>query len=207
MEEEKTVDDECSKEGFDVKLIDVNRTCKVTKGGQVVKYTAMLACGNYHGIVGFAKGPAVPIALQKTSYKKTKVYLWHAPTTTGMKAGRTIQTILHLAGFKNVKSKVVGSRNPQNTPSRIAPSTVGFGGITITDVKITNSENQSSKQPNHVLSNHSSALLLLTNQSQTTSTRSVGSLPRSSLQGRFYMVLHFINLFQDRSSTHGVATY
>ncbi|KAK4797304.1 hypothetical protein SAY86_029630 [Trapa natans] len=130
------------RKGFDVKLIDVNRTCKVTKGGQVIKYTAMLACGNYHGVVGFAKakGPAVPIALQKayekcfqnlhyverheehtiahavqTSYKKTKVYLWPASTRTGMKAGRTVQTILNLAGFKNVKSKVVGSRNPHNT--------------------------------------------------------------------------------------------
>ncbi|PON98204.1 Ribosomal protein [Trema orientale] len=130
------------RKGFDVKLIDVNRTCKVTKGGQVVKYAAILACGNYHGVVGYAKakGPAVPIALQKayekcfqnlhyierheehtiahavqTSYKKTKVYLWPAPTRTGMKAGRTVQTILNLAGFKNVKSKVVGSRNPHNT--------------------------------------------------------------------------------------------
>ncbi|XP_022744525.1 uncharacterized protein LOC111295335 [Durio zibethinus] len=130
------------RKGFDVKLIDVNRTCKVTKGGQVVKYTALLACGNYHGVVGYAKAkaPAVPIALQKayekcfqnlhyierheehtiahaiqTSYKKTKVYLWPAPTTTGMTAGRTVQTILSLAGFKNIKSKVVGSRNPHNT--------------------------------------------------------------------------------------------
>ncbi|KAF7836956.1 putative 37S ribosomal protein S5, mitochondrial [Senna tora] len=130
------------RKGFDVKMIDVNRTCKVTKGGQVVKYTAMLACGNYQGVVGFAKakGPAIPIALQKayekcfqnlhyverheehtiahavqTNYKKTKVYLWPAPTRTGMKAGRIVQTILHLAGFKNVKSKVVGSRNPHNT--------------------------------------------------------------------------------------------
>ncbi|PRQ44761.1 putative ribosomal protein S5 [Rosa chinensis] len=92
--------------GFDIRLIDVNRTCKVTKGGQVVKYTAILVCGNYHGVVGYAKakGPAVPIALQKayekcfqnlhhverheehtiahaiqTTYKKTKVYLWPAP--------------------------------------------------------------------------------------------------------------------------------
>ncbi|XP_043704335.1 uncharacterized protein LOC122654342 [Telopea speciosissima] len=130
------------RKGFDVKLIDVNRTCKVTKGGQVVKYTAMLACGNYHGVVGFAKakGPAVPIALQKayekcfqnlhyveryeehtiahavqTKYKKTKIYLWPAPTRTGMKASRTVETILNLAGFKNVKSKVIGSRNPHNT--------------------------------------------------------------------------------------------
>ncbi|KAK2977237.1 hypothetical protein RJ640_028442 [Escallonia rubra] len=166
------------RKGFDVKLINVNRTCKVTKGGQVIKYTAMLACGNYHGVVGFAKakGPAVPIALQKrgrahvaicvhylallvvlvlsspvlkiaygwlvqqayekcfqnlhyverheehtiahavqTTYKKTKVYLWPAKTQTGMKAGRTVQTILNLAGFKNVKTKVIGSRNPHNT--------------------------------------------------------------------------------------------
>ncbi|KAJ0829089.1 putative ribosomal protein S5 [Helianthus annuus] len=130
------------RKGFDVKLIDVNRTCKVTKGGQLVKYTIMVACGNYHGVIGFAKakGPAVPTACQKahekcfqnlhyverhedhttahaiqTSYKKTKVYLWPDPTQGGMKAGRTVQTILNLAGFKNVKSKVVGSRNPHNT--------------------------------------------------------------------------------------------
>ncbi|XP_061339345.1 small ribosomal subunit protein uS5m isoform X2 [Gastrolobium bilobum] len=130
------------RKGFDVTLIDMNRTCKVTKGGQVVKYTAIMACGNFNGVVGYAKakGPAVPVALQKayekcfqnlhyverheehtiahavqTSYKKTKVYLWPAPTTTGMKAGRIVQIILHLAGFKNVKSKVVGSRNPHNT--------------------------------------------------------------------------------------------
>ncbi|XWS58680.1 hypothetical protein CRYUN_Cryun08bG0055600 [Craigia yunnanensis] len=129
-------------QGFDVKLIDVNRTCKVTKGGQVIKYTAMLACGNYHGVVGYAKAkaPAVPVTIQKahekcfqnlhyieqreehtiahaiqTAYKKTKVYLWPAPTATGMTAGKTVQTILNLAGFKNIKSKVVGSRNPHNT--------------------------------------------------------------------------------------------
>nr|XP_043607560.1 uncharacterized protein LOC122579445 [Erigeron canadensis] len=130
------------RKGFDVKLINVNRTCKVTKGGQLIKYTVMLVCGNYHGVIGFAKakGPAIPSACQKahekcfenlhyverhedhtiahaiqTSYKKTKVYLWPGPTQGGMKAGRTVQTILDLAGLKNVKSKVVGSRNPHNT--------------------------------------------------------------------------------------------
>lgn len=130
------------RKGFDAQLIDMNRTCKVTKGGQVVKYTAIIACGNYNGVVGYAKakGPAIPLALQKayekcfqnlhyidryedhtiahavqTTYKKTKVYLWPAKTATGMKAGKTAQMILTLAGFKNVKSKVVGSRNPHNT--------------------------------------------------------------------------------------------
>nr|GEV07761.1 putative ribosomal protein S5 family protein [Tanacetum cinerariifolium] len=130
------------RKGFDVKLIDINRTCKVTKGGQLVKYTVMVVCGNYHGVIGFAKakGEAIPSACQKahekcfqnlhyverheehtiahaiqTSYKKTKVYLWPGPTQGGMKAGRTVQTMLNLVGLKNVKSKVVGSRNPHNT--------------------------------------------------------------------------------------------
>ncbi|KAI3858258.1 hypothetical protein MKX03_001059 [Papaver bracteatum] len=130
------------RKGFDTRLVDMNRTCKVTKGGQIFKYTAMLVCGNYNGVIGFAKGkgPAAPIALQKayercfqnlhyverheehtithavqTEYKKTKIYLWPAPTTTGIKAGKTVELVLNLAGFKNVKSKVVGSRNPHNT--------------------------------------------------------------------------------------------
>jgi small subunit ribosomal protein S5 len=84
----------CISQGFDVKVIDVNRTCKVTKvnalvsnihqywlyilpeililhfssqGGQIAKYTALLATGNYHGVVGFAKakGPTAKIAIQR----------------------------------------------------------------------------------------------------------------------------------------------
>ncbi|KAI3924683.1 hypothetical protein MKW92_034898 [Papaver armeniacum] len=117
------------RKGFDTRLVDMNRTCKVTKGGNFLKYTAMLVYGNYNGVIGFAKGKgtAAPIALQKcfqnlhyverheehtithavqTEYKKTKVRVH---------AGKTVELVLNLAGFKNVKSKVVGSRNPHNT--------------------------------------------------------------------------------------------
>uniref|UniRef100_A0A0A0LRA1 Small ribosomal subunit protein uS5 C-terminal domain-containing protein n=1 Tax=Cucumis sativus TaxID=3659 RepID=A0A0A0LRA1_CUCSA len=61
-----------------------------------------------HGL----RGPA-PSSIWKTP--EEKIYLWPASTTTGMKAGKTVQTVLNLAGFKNVKSKVIGSRNPLNT--------------------------------------------------------------------------------------------
>ncbi|KAI5672160.1 hypothetical protein M9H77_12524 [Catharanthus roseus] len=62
-------------QSFDVKLIDVNKTCKVTKGGPVMKYAAMLVYGNYHGVVGYAKakGPAIPIALQKVGINGANV--------------------------------------------------------------------------------------------------------------------------------------
>ncbi|KAJ3693273.1 hypothetical protein LUZ60_008753 [Juncus effusus] len=129
------------RKGFDVKVINVNRTTKVTKGGQLVKYTALLATGNYNGVVGFAKAkaPTAKIAIQRAyekcfqnlhymeryeehtiahaiqaKYEKTKIYLWPAPLRTSMKAGQTVETVLYLAGFSNVKSKIVGSRNPLN---------------------------------------------------------------------------------------------
>lgn len=51
----------------------------------------------------------------QASYKKTKVYLWPAPTRVGVVAGRIVKAILYLAGFKNIRSKVIGSRNPYNT--------------------------------------------------------------------------------------------
>ncbi|CAD5183424.1 unnamed protein product [Musa acuminata subsp. malaccensis] len=130
------------RKGFDVKVIDVNRPCKVTKGGRIAKYTALLATGNYHGVVGFAKarGPTANIAIQRAyekcfqnlhyveryeehtiahaiqaKYEKSKIYLWPGPMRSGMSAaGRTVETVLYLAGFRNVKSKIIGSRNPLN---------------------------------------------------------------------------------------------
>ncbi|KAG0491948.1 hypothetical protein HPP92_005346 [Vanilla planifolia] len=130
------------RKGFDVKVIDVNRTCKVTKGGQIVKFTALLATGNYNGVIGFAKakGPTAKIAIQRayekcfqnlhyveryeghtiahaiqSKYERTKIYLWPGPLRSGMSAApKTVETILYLAGFSNVKSKIIGSRNPLN---------------------------------------------------------------------------------------------
>ncbi|KAK8966524.1 hypothetical protein KSP40_PGU006229 [Platanthera guangdongensis] len=130
------------RKGFDVKVIDVNRTCKVTKGGQIVKFTALLATGNFHGVIGFAKAkaPTAKFAIQKAyekcfqnlhyveryeehtiahaiqaKYEKTKIYLWPGPRGSGVAAAvQTVETVLYLAGFSNVKSKIIGSRNPLN---------------------------------------------------------------------------------------------
>ncbi|GKD03714.1 probable 37S ribosomal protein S5, mitochondrial, partial [Tanacetum coccineum] len=94
-------------------LDELSTLLQVHLGGQHVKYTVLVVCGNYHGIIGFAKakGEATSSASQKahdkcfqklhyverhedhiiayaiqTSYKKTKVYLWPGPTQGGMKA-------------------------------------------------------------------------------------------------------------------------
>ncbi|GKE72795.1 ribosomal protein S5 family protein, partial [Tanacetum coccineum] len=83
---------------------------KVTKGGRMVKFSVMVVCGNYHGVIGFAKAKD-----ENISKACHKVYLWPGPTQGGMKASNTVQTILKLAGLKNVKSKIVGARQAHNT--------------------------------------------------------------------------------------------
>ncbi|KAL2629233.1 hypothetical protein R1flu_013919 [Riccia fluitans] len=128
--------------GFEMKVIDVNRTVKVTKGGKVQSFGAVVICGNHNGVVGYGKGkssevgPAIDKACMRalenlhyfdryhghtifhehdSTYEKTKVYLWPAMSGTGMKASHTVGGILRLAGYQNVKSKVIGSRHPLNT--------------------------------------------------------------------------------------------
>ncbi|CAM6098576.1 unnamed protein product [Calypogeia fissa] len=135
-------EERASRRGFEMKVIDVNRTVKVTKGGKVQSFSAVVITGNYDGVVGFGKGKASEVgrAIDKASLKalnnlhyferfqghtifhehdskfeKTKIYLWPGRSGTGMRASTTVGGILRLAGFKNVKSKVVGSRHPFNT--------------------------------------------------------------------------------------------
>lgn len=130
------------KPGFTMKVVDVNRTCKVTKGGGILNFTALVICGNGDGVAGYGKGKSAEVSAavdkayaralrnlhyferfdghtifheKHSKYGQTKVYLWPALTGAGMRASHTVGGILRLAGFKNVKSKVVGSRHPHNT--------------------------------------------------------------------------------------------
>jgi len=130
------------KQGFTMKVVDVNRTCKVTKGGGILNFTALVICGNGDGVAGYGKGKSAEVSAavdkayaralrnlhyferfdghtifheKNSKYGQTKIYLWPAQSGTGMRASHTVGGILRLAGFKNVKSKVVGSRHPHNT--------------------------------------------------------------------------------------------
>lgn len=130
------------KQGFTMKVVDVNRTCKVTKGGGIMNFTALVICGNGDGVAGYGKGKSADVSAavdkayaralrnlhyferfdghtifheKHSKYGQTKIYLWPALSGTGMRASHTVGGILRLAGFKNVKSKVVGSRHPHNT--------------------------------------------------------------------------------------------
>mmetsp|Transcript_9095 Transcript_9095/g.17088 ORF Transcript_9095/g.17088 Transcript_9095/m.17088 type:complete len:310 (-) Transcript_9095:356-1285(-) len=133
--------------GVDIKnfkqvVIRVNRTCKSTKAGGLYRYSALVACGDGNGLVGYglAKGP-MPFEAQEKAYRmacknlwyfdrfdehtiwqkqeahhcKTKVILIPQPTGHGLKANKVVRAVCELVGIKNLTAKVIGSHHPHNT--------------------------------------------------------------------------------------------
>ena len=122
------------------KLVAVNRTAKVVKGGRQFGFTALTVVGDGAGRVGFGFGKAreVPVAISKAmaqarknmvnvalrndtlhfamkgSHGATMVYMQPASDGTGVIAGGGMRAVLECAGVRNVLAKSYGSRNPIN---------------------------------------------------------------------------------------------
>jgi small subunit ribosomal protein S5 len=129
-----------SQDEFLEKLVAVNRTAKVVKGGRQFGFTALTVVGDGAGRVGFGFGKArevpvaiskamaqarknmVPVALKndtlhfaiKGSHGATHVYMQPASDGTGVIAGGGMRAVLECAGVRNVLAKSYGSRNPIN---------------------------------------------------------------------------------------------
>jgi small subunit ribosomal protein S5 len=125
---------------FVEKLVAVNRTAKVVKGGRQFGFTALTVVGDGAGRVGFGFGKAreVPVAISKAmtqarknminialrndslhyaikgAHGATRVYMQPASDGTGVIAGGGMRAVLECAGIRNVLAKSYGSRNPIN---------------------------------------------------------------------------------------------
>jgi small subunit ribosomal protein S5 len=122
------------------KLVAVNRTAKVVKGGRQFGFTALTVVGDGAGRVGFGFGKAreVPVAISKAmaqarknlvnvslnndtlhyavrgTHGATRVLMQPASSGTGVIAGGGMRAVLECAGVRNVLAKSYGSRNPIN---------------------------------------------------------------------------------------------
>ena len=122
------------------KLVAVNRTAKVVKGGRQFGFTALTVVGDGAGRVGFGFGKAreVPVAISKAmaqarknlvnvslsndtlhyavkgEHGATRVFMQPASSGTGVIAGGGMRAVLECAGVRNVLAKSYGSRNPIN---------------------------------------------------------------------------------------------
>jgi small subunit ribosomal protein S5 len=122
------------------RLVAINRTTKVTKGGRTFTFAAMVVVGNEDGVVGWGLGKAgevttaiakgveaakknlvkVPIYkgtiphVQVSRFGGAEVFLKPAVTGTGVKAGGAMRAVLESVGVTDVLAKSKGSSNPHN---------------------------------------------------------------------------------------------
>lgn len=125
---------------FDERVIDINRTAKVLKGGRRFGFRALVVVGDNKGKVGVAIGKAneVPEAIRKaierakrqmikvpiiehtiphevsTRHAASKVTLRPAVPGTGVIAGTGARDVLEAAGIRDILSKRHGSNNILN---------------------------------------------------------------------------------------------
>jgi small subunit ribosomal protein S5 len=122
------------------RLVAINRTTKVTKGGRTFTFSAMVVVGNEDGIVGWGLGKAgevttaiakgveaakknlieVPVYKGTIPHEQTarfggaEVFLKPAVTGTGVKAGGAMRAVLESVGVTDILAKSKGSSNPHN---------------------------------------------------------------------------------------------
>ncbi len=132
---------DASKLELEDSVVAIKRVTKVVKGGRNMRFSALVVVGDKNGHVGVGVGKAaeVPEAIRKAKedaikglievpindkgsipydytgkFGSAEVLLKNAPEGTGIIAGGPARSVLSLAGYKNIRTKSLGSNNKQN---------------------------------------------------------------------------------------------
>lgn len=125
------------KKEFEEKVIDIRRISKKTKGGNTIRFSALVVVGNKNGKVGvgLSKAPDVSNAIRKSveaasrrmiavplkgttipysveeKFSAAKVILKPAPPGSGIIAGGPVRVVMEAAGIRDAVGKVLGTSN------------------------------------------------------------------------------------------------
>ncbi|MCM1398576.1 MAG: 30S ribosomal protein S5 [Clostridium sp.] len=132
---------DASKLELEENVVNIKRVTKVVKGGRNMRFAALVVVGDKNGHVGAGVGKAaeIPEAIRKGkedaikklvkvninengsipydwegNFGSAKVLLKSSPKGTGIIAGGPARSVLELAGYKNIRTKSLGSNNKQN---------------------------------------------------------------------------------------------
>ena len=125
---------------FEERVIHIARVSKTVKGGKNMRFAALVVVGDKNGRVGMGIGKSaeVPEAIRKGveeakknivsinrksgtiphatlgEFGAAKIVMKPAAGGTGIIAGGPVRTVCELAGITDIRTKSIGSNNPNN---------------------------------------------------------------------------------------------
>ncbi len=122
---------------FEEKIVEINRISKKTKGGNQIRFSALVVVGDRKGKVGVglskagdvrnairkainsAKRKMINVPLVGTTipysvnekFSAAKILLKPAPPGSGIIAGGAMRTVLEAAGIRDAVGKILGTKN------------------------------------------------------------------------------------------------
>ncbi|MBI3397164.1 30S ribosomal protein S5 [Candidatus Woesebacteria bacterium] len=122
---------------FEETVVQINRISKKTKGGNTIRFSALVVVGDKKGKVGvgLSKAPDVRSAIRKAisaakrkmitvplkgttipysvhqKFSAAKIILRPAPAGSGIIAGGAIRVVLEAVGVRDASGKILGTKN------------------------------------------------------------------------------------------------
>ena len=105
---------------FEETVVQINRISKKTKGGNQIRFSALVVVGDRKGKVGEAAkrkmvivpltGTTIPYSVNE-KFSAAKILLKPAPPGSGIIAGGPMRVVLEAAGIRDAVGKILGTKN------------------------------------------------------------------------------------------------